>query len=412
MVREEARGLNKPGAVPPEVAKAEFHWQDTAGNQRGPSTWASARLQSGETGPDSLVYADGFVDEWKPVRDVPRLAKLVPPPKVPPAPPAPPRRRRAAAAPPRAAGDANATAVQALPAAAAAADATPVKKGWFAKKLGGLNKPGAVPPEVAKAEFHWQDTAGNQRGPSTFRPRRQRRRRPRAAASAAAAPPAMPMPPPSVEAETALVEKDEAAKLLREPSAEALPAAAAAADATPVKKGWFAKKLGGLNKPGAVPPEVAKAEFHWQDTAGNQRGPSTWAEYEAAAVGPGPTASSTPEGFVDEWKPVRDVPRLAKLAAPPPQSRRRRRKAPRAAGDALEGLTEDKAAAAELAEWFKAHGAPLWNAPGVLPPSSGLDSAEALAHLQEDDVLAIPDIKRGHQKMLIKVVKDLQDSKA
>ncbi|KAK7231859.1 hypothetical protein SO694_00082174 [Aureococcus anophagefferens] len=70
-------------------------------------------LQS-ETGPDSLVYADGFVDEWKPVRDVPRLAKLVPPPKVPPAPPrAPPgvaRRRRRAAA--RAAGDANATAVR------------------------------------------------------------------------------------------------------------------------------------------------------------------------------------------------------------------------------------------------------------------------------------------------------------
>ncbi|KAH8060463.1 hypothetical protein JL722_4560 [Aureococcus anophagefferens] len=102
----------KPDAVP---LNAEFHWQDTAGNQRGPSTWAEyeAALQSGETGPDSLVYADGFVDEWKPVRDVPRLAKLVPPPKVPPAPPAPPGGvARAPPAPPRAAGDANATAVR------------------------------------------------------------------------------------------------------------------------------------------------------------------------------------------------------------------------------------------------------------------------------------------------------------
>ena len=85
-------------------------------------------------------------------------------------------------------------------------------------------------------------------------------------------------------------------------------------------------------------------------------------------------------------------------------------------GDALAELTaEDKAAVAELAEWFKAHGYPsLERAPGVLHALvvEGFDSAEALAHLQEDDVLAIPDIKRGHQKMLIKVVKDLQDSKA
>ena len=53
-------------------------------------------------------------------------------------------------------------------------------------------------------------------------------------------------------------------------------------------------------------------------------------------------------------------------------------------------------------------------APGVLHALvvEGFDSAEALAHLEEDDVLALPDIKRGHQKMLIKVVKDLQDSKA
>ncbi|KAK7231862.1 hypothetical protein SO694_00082173 [Aureococcus anophagefferens] len=175
------------------------------------------------------------------------------------------------------------------------------------------------------------------------------------------------------------------------PSAEALPAAAAAADATPVKKGWFAKKLGGLNKPGAVPPEVAKAEFHWQDTAGNQRGPSTWAEYEAAQSG-----ETGPDSLVYAEKGSR--------------------RPPKDAGDALEGLTEeDKAAAAELAEWFKAHGYPsLERAPGVLHALVvvGLRFRGALAHLQEDDVLAIPDIKRGHQKMLIKVVKDLQDSKA
>mmetsp|Transcript_30614 Transcript_30614/g.100385 ORF Transcript_30614/g.100385 Transcript_30614/m.100385 type:complete len:256 (+) Transcript_30614:142-909(+) len=255
----------------------------------------------------------------------------------------------------------------------------------------------------------------------------------------------MPMPPPSVKAETALVEKDEAAKLLREPSAEALPAAPAAANATPVKKGWFAKKLGGLKKPGAVPPEVANAEFHWQDTAGKQRGPSTWAEYEAALQS-GETGSDSlvyAAGFVDEWKPVRDVPRLAKLvpppapppppapivpppppppkqAAPPPPKPKPPPPPPKAAaadvGDALEALPEeDKAAVAELAEWFKAHGYPsLERAPGVLHALvvEGFDSAEALAHLEEDDVLALPDIKRGHQKMLIKVVKDLQDSKA
>jgi hypothetical protein len=62
------------------VTEAEYHWQDTSGQQRGPSTWTEykAAFESGETGLDKLVYAAGITDEWTAVRNVSSLAEHVP----------------------------------------------------------------------------------------------------------------------------------------------------------------------------------------------------------------------------------------------------------------------------------------------------------------------------------------------
>ena len=90
-----------PTSLPSEVTEAEFHWQDTSGKQRGPSTWTEykAAFESGETGLDNLVYAAGITDGWTAARNVSCLAEQIAkpnPPGLPKAnwkpPPPPPRK--------------------------------------------------------------------------------------------------------------------------------------------------------------------------------------------------------------------------------------------------------------------------------------------------------------------------------
>jgi hypothetical protein len=84
-------------APPPgmKFENATYHWQDAAGAQRGPSSWAEykAAYAKGDTHLDCLVFADGVTDAWIVIRDVPGLARRVAPsprPRPPPPPPRPP----------------------------------------------------------------------------------------------------------------------------------------------------------------------------------------------------------------------------------------------------------------------------------------------------------------------------------
>ena len=100
-----------PPPVPSALRDAEYYWQHTDGDQRGPSTWAEykAAYDAKETHKECLVYAAGVADDWKTVRDVPDLVAHLAPPKRPPMPPmpamprAPPPPPAAAPAPPPAA---------------------------------------------------------------------------------------------------------------------------------------------------------------------------------------------------------------------------------------------------------------------------------------------------------------------
>merc|ERR1719359_2655977 len=79
-----------PPAPPsdPEAARfenAQYHWQDAAGQQRGPSGWAEykAAHAKGDTHAGCLVFAAGVAASWAVVRDVPGLAQRVAPPPPP-----------------------------------------------------------------------------------------------------------------------------------------------------------------------------------------------------------------------------------------------------------------------------------------------------------------------------------------
>ena len=84
-------------APPPgmKFENATYHWQDAAGAQRGPSSFAEykAAYAKGDTHLDCLVFADGVTDAWVVIRDVPGLARRVAPSPRPRPPPPPPRPR-------------------------------------------------------------------------------------------------------------------------------------------------------------------------------------------------------------------------------------------------------------------------------------------------------------------------------
>ena len=71
------RPRNPAPRVPHAIRDAEFHWQDAAGSQRGPSTFAEYRraIVEKETHRRCLVYAAGVTpdDAWKLLEELPEL---------------------------------------------------------------------------------------------------------------------------------------------------------------------------------------------------------------------------------------------------------------------------------------------------------------------------------------------------
>ena len=66
-----------------------------------------------------------------------------------------------------------------------------------------------------------------------------------------------------------------------------------------------------MKKAITVPQEVLEGEFYWQHTDGEQRGPSTWAEYKQAhAAGETNAELLVCVDVADEWKAASEVPNL------------------------------------------------------------------------------------------------------
>ena len=87
-----------PAPPPPPVDKFEnatYHWQNAAGAQCGPSSWAeyTTAHAEGDTHSGCLVFAAGVTEAWAVVRDVPGLVRHIKRPSRPRRPPPPMPRR-------------------------------------------------------------------------------------------------------------------------------------------------------------------------------------------------------------------------------------------------------------------------------------------------------------------------------
>ena len=87
-----------PAPPPPPVDKFEnatYHWQNAAGAQCGPSSWAeyTTAHAEGDTHSGCLVFAAGVTDAWVVVREVPGLVRHIKRPSRPRRPPPPMPRR-------------------------------------------------------------------------------------------------------------------------------------------------------------------------------------------------------------------------------------------------------------------------------------------------------------------------------